>query len=134
MVMVQPPTACLPPVAQLATSTTTQLSDSLQYLHSLYLPQVRGSRRRRRDDRSYPASLLDDDDDDDQLVQSDAFERAYAIHWLTALIAHLETRQDPTIDTGRLTQRAAPSSRFAQEKSNGDSRSNRRLLARYASP
>ena len=106
MVMVQPPTACLPPVAQLATSTTTQLSDSLQYLHSLYLPQVRGSRRRRRDDKSYPISLLDDGDDD-QPVQSDAFERAYAIRWLTALIAHLEARQDPGVDTDCLTQRAA---------------------------
>ena len=89
--MIQPPTACLPPIANIATFTSTQLSDSLQYLHSLYVPQVRGSRRRWGDGK------------DD--VQSDAFERAYAIRWLTALIAQLEARQLNDID--RLIEQAA---------------------------
>lgn len=99
--MIQPPTLCLPPIAKIATFTTAQLFESLQYLHSLHLPQVRGSRRRRGED-----------EDEDR---PDAFERAYAIRWLTALIAQLEARaiqlpsesDPPNDDTDRLVQQAA---------------------------
>ncbi|KAI9567516.1 putative methyltransferase-domain-containing protein [Boletus coccyginus] len=99
--MIQPPTLCLPPIAKIATFTTAQLFESLQYLHSLYRPQVRGSRRRRGED-----------EDDDR---PDAFERAYAIRWLTALIAQLEARaiqfpsepNPPIDDTDSLIQQAA---------------------------
>ena len=114
--MIQPPTSSLPPIAKIATCTSTQLFDSLQYLHALCLPQVRGSRRRRREDKSRPISSFDDDDGDDQLVQSDAFERAHVIRWLTALIAQLQARREVsppidipshTIDTDCLIQQAA---------------------------
>lgn len=102
--MIQPPTSRLPPIDKIATFTSAQLLDSLQYLRALYLPRVRGSRRRRRDNKPRPISLFDGDDDD-QLIQSDAFERAYAIRWLTAFIAQLQARQDqaPLIDTPNLT-------------------------------
>ncbi|KAN0084352.1 putative methyltransferase domain containing protein [Tylopilus felleus] len=82
--MIQPPTSQLPPIPRIATFTTAQLVESVEYLYSLYRPQVRGSRRRRRDDSN--------DNGEDEDVRSDAFERAYAIRWLTALIAQLETR------------------------------------------
>ncbi|KAH0835920.1 hypothetical protein J3R83DRAFT_9816 [Lanmaoa asiatica] len=82
----QPPTSRLPPIAKIAAFTSIQLFESLQYLHSLYRPQVRGSRRRTR------CSLNDDRDDVRCVLASDAFERAYAIRWLTALIAQLEER------------------------------------------
>ena len=117
--MIQPPTSRLPPIANIAAFTSTQLFDSLQYLHSLYRPQVRGSRRRRRD-RDGNTVLSPDDHDDEavQRVQSDAFERTYAIRWLTALIVQLESRQEqwsllastPTrtiTDTDTLLQQAA---------------------------
>jgi len=102
MTMIQPPTLCLPPIAKIATFTTAQLLESLQYLHLLYRPQVRGSRRRRRED----------EDEDDR---PDAFERAYAIRWLTVLIAQLEARtiqpssepNSPIDDTDSLLQQAA---------------------------
>ncbi|KAF8439090.1 putative methyltransferase-domain-containing protein [Boletus edulis BED1] len=101
--MIQPLASRLPPIA---TCSTTQLSESIQYLQTLYRPQVRGSRRRRREDDASP--------DDD--VRSDAFERAYAIRWLTALIAQLDVRasysipsesDQPTHDTDSLIQQAA---------------------------
>ena len=87
MKMIQLPTERLPPIARIATFTTAQLFDSVYYLQSLYRPQVRGSRRRWQGD-------------DEGVVRSDAFERAYAIRWLTALIAQLEARtsSDPPID------------------------------------
>ena len=100
---VQPPTLCLPPIAKIATFTSTQLFESVQYLHALYRPQVRGSRRRRRESPSG-----DDWHDDD--VRWDAFERAYVTRWLTALIAQLETRAAAPIsvnDTDTLIQQAA---------------------------
>ncbi|KAF9219508.1 hypothetical protein BS17DRAFT_717215 [Gyrodon lividus] len=92
----QPPTSYLPPIAKIATFTTTQLLDALARLKSLYLPEVRGSRRRRvfdsLDDKLSPikANPHPNDDNDIQLIRSDAFERSYAIRWLTVLIAQLE--------------------------------------------
>ena len=91
--MMIPSTSCLVPIAKIATATTTQLSESLQHLRSLCRPQVRGSRRRRREEN------------DD--VWSDAFERAYAIRWLTTLIAQLEVRTIKPGDTDSLIQQAA---------------------------
>ncbi|KAG8216766.1 hypothetical protein J3R82DRAFT_7010 [Butyriboletus roseoflavus] len=108
--MIQPPTSRLPPIAKIAAFTSTQLFEHLQFLHSLYLPQVRGSRRRRRDRDGNAVSSLDLDDEGIRWVQSDALERAYAVRWLTALIVRLKSRQeqwslltsptDTVIDTG----------------------------------
>ncbi|KAF8556070.1 hypothetical protein OG21DRAFT_756852 [Imleria badia] len=103
MAKIQPPTSRLPPIARIATFTATQLFESVQYLQSLYRPRVRGCRRRRREEKN-----PDDDDDDD--VRYDAFERAYAIRWLTALIAQLEARASfdcPIDDTDSLIQQVA---------------------------
>lgn len=97
----QPPTSRLPPIAKIAAFTSTQLFDSLQYLQSLYRPQVRGSRRRRRPllEGNSLRSLSGHDNDDVQRVQFDAFERTYAIRWLTALIVQLEVRSSLTPTT-----------------------------------
>lgn len=93
--MIQPPTSRLPPIAKIATFTSTQLFDSLQYLQSLYRPQVRGSRRLRLQEGNSLCLILSPHNDDDvQHIQFDAFERAYAIRWLTVLIAQLDARQE----------------------------------------
>ncbi|KAF8883814.1 putative methyltransferase-domain-containing protein [Infundibulicybe gibba] len=63
---VPPPTSRLPPIRGIESCTADVLSQSLHYLRLIYSP-------------NYNASL-------DQL-RSDAFERAYAIKWLTHLIS-----------------------------------------------
>ncbi|KIJ59379.1 hypothetical protein HYDPIDRAFT_162493 [Hydnomerulius pinastri MD-312] len=97
MSIIQPPTSYLPPIAKIASFTSAQLLDALVYLKSLYRPEVRGSRRRRTHSFSFSkelspsmANLPAGDDSDIQLIRSDAFERSYAIRWLTALIAQIE--------------------------------------------
>ncbi|EGN92537.1 hypothetical protein SERLA73DRAFT_163984 [Serpula lacrymans var. lacrymans S7.3] len=90
-----PPTSHLPPISRLASFTATQLLDALAYLRLLYSPEVRGSRRRRRDIIPSPQSPLTrsttfDCESDTDLLRSDAFERSYAIRWLTALISRHE--------------------------------------------
>ncbi|KIK92587.1 hypothetical protein PAXRUDRAFT_829818 [Paxillus rubicundulus Ve08.2h10] len=101
----QPPTSYLPPIARIATFTTTQLLDALAYLKSLYLSEVRGSRRRRVvfdsfDDKFFPSTFTTNPhpnhDNDIQLIRSDPFERSYAIRWLTVLISQLEAWEGPS--------------------------------------
>ncbi|KAF9239873.1 putative methyltransferase-domain-containing protein [Melanogaster broomeanus] len=99
MSVVQAPTSYLPPIAKIATFSPTQLLDALLYLKSLYLPEVRGSRRRRvfldsLDDKlaQIGANSHPDAYSDLHLLRSDVFERSYAIRWLTTLIAQIEAR------------------------------------------
>ncbi|KAF8843918.1 hypothetical protein BDN67DRAFT_944715 [Paxillus ammoniavirescens] len=101
----QPPTSYLPPIARITTFTSTQLLDALAYLKSLYLSEVRGSRRRRvvfdsLDDKSFAntftANPHPNHDSDVLLIRSDPFERSYAIRWLTALISQLEAWEGPS--------------------------------------
>ncbi|KAG9314974.1 hypothetical protein JVU11DRAFT_4083 [Chiua virens] len=78
----------------IAECTTTKLSESVGYLEALYRPLVRGSRRRR-------------DSNHDGDLRSDAFERTYAIRWLTALISRLDPiSNDTQHDHDRLIQQA----------------------------
>lgn len=74
------PTSHLPPIQS---ASLANLQSSVDYLRVLYNPPVRGSLRRRTVDDSHP-------------LHTDAFERDYAIRWLTALISWNST-QDPDI-------------------------------------
>ncbi|KAH7923750.1 hypothetical protein BV22DRAFT_1120625 [Leucogyrophana mollusca] len=99
MSIIHPPTTHLPPIAKIASFTASQLLDALTYLRTLYLPAVRGSRRARI--RPIPGHEADVD-----LLRSDAFERSYAIRWLTALIAQIELWGD-LADADRLPSEGA---------------------------
>ncbi|KAI6022217.1 hypothetical protein PISMIDRAFT_689259 [Pisolithus microcarpus 441] len=97
MAIPQPPTSYLPPIAKIASYTSTQLLDALTYLKLLYNPEVRGSHRIRsnaaRNRGSSPIDVkwrCDDEDSDTQLIRSDTFERSYTIRWLIALVARME--------------------------------------------
>ncbi|KAH7906287.1 hypothetical protein BJ138DRAFT_1162980 [Hygrophoropsis aurantiaca] len=107
-----PPTTYLPPISKLSHTTSSQLLAALTYLHTLYLPKVRGSRRvrARAPSHSHSPSYLNPDSTPDSkypsnsseldlaadlsLIRSDTFERAYAIRWLTTLIAKIELCPD----------------------------------------
>lgn len=98
MAVIYPPTIHLPPIAKIASFSAAQLLDALNYLHLLYQPEVRGSRRKRARapecDGNRKPRLRHEDDSEVQVIQSDAFERSYAMRWLTALIAQLEVWQE----------------------------------------
>jgi predicted nicotinamide N-methyase len=93
-----PPTAQLPHIAKLASSSPESLSKALQYLQLLYNSEVRGSRRVKKalSTDIYPsigsnANLKADDRADLDLLRADSYERTYAMRWLTALISHAST-------------------------------------------
>src|ERR1700722_15810037 len=90
-----PPTACLPHIQSISSCPPQILFDALNYLRAIYVPEVRGSRRRGRQhhavapQRASQQSAERDVENFTEVVEnirSDAFERAYAIRWLTALV------------------------------------------------
>lgn len=91
------PTSYLPPIRSITANNIACLNDSINYLRSIYNPEVRGYRRHRPDriSCSTPAiqSTLSPDDALTNL-RSDHFERAYAIKWLTALVSMLDRSDD----------------------------------------
>jgi hypothetical protein len=117
-IMLEPPTTTLPAIGKIASHSTEDLLDSLQYLRLIYNPEVRGSRRRQRANSSFdtpwggqpgsavppngfrasPSHFASSHEQDLDILRSDAFERSYAIKWLTALISHSE-RWEAEIDT-----------------------------------
>ncbi|KAI6046981.1 putative methyltransferase-domain-containing protein [Pisolithus marmoratus] len=123
MIITQPPSSYLPPIAKIATYTSTQLLDALASLKLLYNPEVRGSRRIRPNPTCNQGKLSidvkwssSDEDNDIQLIRSDAFERSYAIRWLIALVARMEdllsiddddTQIESTVHPEILIQKAA---------------------------
>ena len=76
-----PPTSQLPPIKSIRTHPIDSLQSSLHFLRLIYNPSVRGSRRRKSPKQPGNAS------EELSTLQSDPFERSYAIKWLTALIA-----------------------------------------------
>ncbi|TFK62112.1 hypothetical protein BDN72DRAFT_849045 [Pluteus cervinus] len=124
---VAPPTTHLPPIRSINSQSHERLSDSVVYLRRIYSPEVRGSRRRgarrnqniiggststssavQNDRPYYDADVLKESSIDSQSLnslRSDDFERSYAIRWLTALIAHLSSIEDPNSDDGDETTR-----------------------------
>ncbi|KAG6906508.1 hypothetical protein DXG01_013562 [Tephrocybe rancida] len=88
--MIEPPTSRLPPIRRISSYSTKDLSEGLAYLRHIYNPEVQGSRRRWRDSsdaRKRPQPEAEDDLDE---LRADAFERSYAIRWLTSLVALTE--------------------------------------------
>jgi predicted nicotinamide N-methyase len=75
-----PPTGYLPPIKDIQIHPLKSLNDALHYIRRIYNPEVRGSRRRKPSKNTF--TELD-------TLQSDIFERSYAIKWLTALISQL---------------------------------------------
>ncbi|KAF8959857.1 hypothetical protein BDZ97DRAFT_1906091 [Flammula alnicola] len=79
-----PPTSRLPSIKSISTYPIESLENALQYLRLIYSPKVRGSLRRRAALKVSKArkdqAVVDD------ALRTDAFERAYAIKWLTTLI------------------------------------------------
>ena len=78
-----PPTSQLPPIKSISTHPIDSLESSLHFLRLIYNPNVRGSRRR----KSKPTGNSCDASEELATLQTDPFERSYAIKWLTALIA-----------------------------------------------
>jgi predicted nicotinamide N-methyase len=87
-----PPTAQLPPIKSLKTVPVAQLHEAIQYLRNIYNPEIRCSRRVRCHQSSQNGSNTrgpSDDNEDKAMeaIRADAFEHAYAMRWLTALIS-----------------------------------------------
>ena len=101
-VVVLPPTSRLPHIKTLGTVPVGQLYQAIQYLHTVYNPEIRGSRRVTRGafGQTLPAHNTDADADGPSntaassswdAIRADTFEHAYAIRWLTALVAQATT-------------------------------------------
>lgn len=103
-VIVLPPTARLPPIKTLSDAPARLLHEAIRYLHSVYNPEIRSSRRINRNSASKGTHLAteqisdastsrgpNDDAIESEEIRTDAFERAYAVRWLTALVAQKTT-------------------------------------------
>lgn len=105
-VAVSAPSTHLPPIGRIQTYSAEDLTKAVHYLRLIYNPDVRGIRRvdRRRERTTQdlpPATSLApslkpgsrrptiSSDPDLEALRSDAFERAYAIRWLTALVSQV---------------------------------------------
>ena len=118
-IAVSAPSTHLPPIGRIQTHSTEDLTKAVRYLRLIYNPDVRGIRRVDRRERTiqgltppttltpslkpgsrHPSRSLDPDL---EALRSDAFERAYAIRWLTALISQvyqlLEVDEDAAGET-----------------------------------
>lgn len=99
-----PPTSQLPSIRQLASYPLKDLSDAVEYLRLIYNPEVRGSRRYRSNDEVNEASISPHACHLDTL-RTDAFERSYAIKWLTVLISKTESWYVGDIETRAVQDR-----------------------------
>ncbi|KAF8645489.1 hypothetical protein AX16_007774 [Volvariella volvacea WC 439] len=110
------PTSHLPPIRTISSQSLYTLTSAVKYLRKIYNPEIRGTHRLRRrrsklvgktgdpelaknDIKGTELSVSKDvikseTNSDLTSYRSDDFERAYAIRWLTALVAHLTTQQE----------------------------------------
>ncbi|EPS98127.1 hypothetical protein FOMPIDRAFT_1127072 [Fomitopsis schrenkii] len=121
------PSTHLPPIGRIQTYSAEDLTKAVRYLRLIYNPDVRGIRRvdRNREripqDFAPPNSLApflkhgsrcpsSSPDPELEALRSDAFERAYAIRWLTALVSQvyqlLEADDDAASQTSALEREA----------------------------
>ncbi|TFK47427.1 hypothetical protein OE88DRAFT_1666207 [Heliocybe sulcata] len=105
MTLTQYPTAVLPRIGRNQKYAPQDLADALIYLRKLYNPDVRGSKIKHRK-RCYP--VYDSNvspseqpceaepvsEDDLEQLRADAFERSYAVRWLTAFCSCAEALTD----------------------------------------
>lgn len=92
MTLLSLPSARLPPIRSIHEHSVEVLECLVGYLRTIYNPPVRGSRRVDRKEKD----ALDGDADGDGLahLRADEHERAYAIRWLTSLVAQASLLQD----------------------------------------
>ncbi|KAF5376998.1 hypothetical protein D9615_007305 [Tricholomella constricta] len=86
----QPPSTRLPPIRKIASQPTEELSDALAYLRHIYIPEIRGARRIKLNDTDASSSSKALDPNGLHELRADAFERSYALRWLTFLVAQAE--------------------------------------------
>ncbi|KAI0002148.1 hypothetical protein BJV74DRAFT_876614 [Russula compacta] len=97
-----PPTARLPPITTLKSVPIGVLHEAIQYLQSVYNPEIRSSRRiinhgstprRPTGGPIHDAGSNANNDRDKSMesIRADAFEHTYAVRWLTALVAQMTT-------------------------------------------
>ncbi|KAH9923829.1 uncharacterized protein B0H18DRAFT_955682 [Fomitopsis serialis] len=98
MTILSAPSTYLPPIGKIQTYSAEDLTKAVRYLRLIYNPDVRGIRRvdRHRPQNNpteFAASLKSgshpSSDPIFEALRSDAFERAYAIRWLTALVSQV---------------------------------------------
>lgn len=92
MTLLSLPSARLPPIRSIHEHSVEVLGCLVEYLRTIYNPPVRGSRRVDRKEKE----PLDGEADGDGLahLRADEDERAYAIRWLTSLVAQASLLQD----------------------------------------
>ncbi|EIW85924.1 hypothetical protein CONPUDRAFT_86138 [Coniophora puteana RWD-64-598 SS2] len=100
-----PPTSYLPPVKRLVSGDVdpSAILSALDYLYTLYRPEVHGSRRRRQIRQAGPEAELDAL----EAIRADDFERTYTLRWLTSLIGLAE--EEGSIPTPARTPATSPS-------------------------
>lgn len=87
-----PPTTRLPRITRISETPLQELLSSVSFLRTLYNPEVRGTRRRKpASTASVEHARTNDSKDGIGNLRSDAFEKSYAIRWLTALLARSDT-------------------------------------------
>jgi predicted nicotinamide N-methyase len=95
-----PPTASLPPIRTIKNASVERIEEALEYIRNVYTPAIRGTRwigQRRlfgpptSECAFIPPSLPSSNTIDHEDLAEDAFERSYAIRWLTALTSLLSS-------------------------------------------
>ena len=106
-----PPTLFLPSLKLLKTCPEKDALDALAALRYIYLPEVRGSSRRRYASESTHShstsnvfrdtqpTTLKNSDADLVAIRADAFERLFAIQWLTRFVAFFSDASDEGLGT-----------------------------------
>jgi predicted nicotinamide N-methyase len=110
--VVQLPTIFLPPIKKISSSSLECLNECVNYLRVLYNPPVRGSRRIHALLEPRKSALASEIESHTLAnIGTDTFERAYAIRWLTALVAHADAIEQGSLGlssgTGVIEQAAA---------------------------
>ncbi|KAA1472455.1 hypothetical protein DENSPDRAFT_182576 [Dentipellis sp. KUC8613] len=92
-----PPTSYLPPIKSLSSQPPSTLLAALTYLHQIYIPEVRGSRRiKPKAPPNTTTSASESLASTLALLRTDTYERAHVLRWLTALISHLSSFPSPS--------------------------------------
>jgi hypothetical protein len=108
-----PPTSQLPPIKYINTHPIDSLESALHFLRLIYNPNVRGSRRRRKS--SKPPGHFHYALEELANLQSDPFERSYAIKWLTALITQCGTAEEEAEEEAEVGKKSSNTARTKQD-------------------
>jgi hypothetical protein len=121
--VVLPLTARLPPIKTLNDTPVGLLHEAIQYIQNVYNPEIRSSRRINYDSAPGRMQLAagpstndartSDESDDEAMdsIRADTFEYAYAVRWLTALVAQKTTLRFDDADANKTddeVDRASP--------------------------